>query len=402
MLNDKPSLLIITEPFPNINNRFLGTFVVNQINELAKLYNIVVITTQSPTISNPFVKRIQKKILNDNLRVYHIKYYPLWLVGLKFLKVISSNTLCYLNKKFTSKKIIKLAINIHREFKFDLVHGHEVYIGDESSKVGKILNIPSIFTLHGLYNYHVKCFGKKTVDLSMDNLNHFNEFISVSKIAADSYLNNGLEIPKIEIIPNGISYSYNQKPTNKITSFTKNKTVLLSIGFFAPEKRINQSIKALHHLKLLGYHDIVLLIVGLGKLEINLKKLVNKLNLQDSVLFTGQIFPDKMSSIYSVTNILVHPSIIDSFSMVCLEAMSHGIPIICTKNIGIVEFIRPGIDSIVIDPDNQIQLQDAIINLINDQNLSSSIGRQAKKTTQTLSIDKQIQKLKVIYEQYFI
>jgi len=400
MVNKKASLLIITEPFPNINNSFLGTFVVNQVNELAKTYNVVVITPYAPSIYNLFVKHQKKIIHKGNLTIYYIRYYPLWMVGLRLLRLISGNTLCLLNKKHSSKQILKLAVKINQKHKFDLVHGHEIYIGDESSQVGKILNIPSIFTLHGLYEYHVQCFGQKVVDMAMENLKDFNNLISVSKIAVNSYLNNGLDYPDFEIIPNGVSLKNSFKPTNTISFFTKNRIVLLTIGFFVPEKRINQAIEALYNLKLSGYRDIVLLIVGTGKLESKLEGLVKRLNLSGSVLFTGQILPDQMPSIYSVTNILVHPSIIDSFSMVCLEAMSHGIPIICTKNIGIVEFIHPGRDSIVIEPDNQLHLQNAIKKLIDNPKLRTAIGQQGKLTAQTLSSAKQVLKIENIYEKY--
>jgi len=400
MLNKKASLLIITEPFPNINNSFLGTFVVNQINELTKTYNVVVITPFAPSIYNLFIKHQQKKIHNGNLTVYYIRYYPLWMVGLRILRLISASTLCFFNKRYSSKKIIKLAVKINNKYKFDLVHGHEVYIGDEAVRVGETLNIPTIFTLHGLYLYHLKCFGQKVIDLAMNNLKRFNQLISVSKTAANSYLINGLDRADIEIIPNGTIPQHGSKPSDEILSFTNNKTVLLTIGFFVPEKRINQSIEALSNLKLSGYRDIVLLIVGTGKLESKLKSLVKKLNLTDSVLFTGQISPEQMSSIYSVTNILVHPSIVDSFSMVCLEAMSYGIPIICTKNIGLVEYIHPGHDSIVIEPDSQTQLQNAIKKLIENPNLRAIISQQGKLTAQTLTSSQQVLKIKNIYEKY--
>jgi len=378
----------------------LGTFVVNQVNELTKKYNVVVITLYGPSIYNLFVKHQKKIIHKENLTIYYIRYYPMWMVGLRVLRLISGKTLCLLNKKYSSKKVLKLAVKINQKHKFDLVHGHEIYIGDESSKVGKALNIPSIFTLHGLYQYHVQCFGKKVVNKAIENLAHFNKLISVSKIAANSYLSNGLNHINFEIIPNGITLKNNLKPTNRISSFTKNKTVLLTVGFFVPEKRISKSIEALYSLKLSGYRDIVLLIVGTGKLKSKLERLVKRLNLSDSVLFTGQILPEQMSSIYSVANILVHPSIVDSFSMVCLEAMSYGIPIICTKNIGLVEYIHPGRDSIVIEPDNQEQLQKAVKKLIDDSNFRIAISQQGKLTAQTLSSYEQTLKVENIYETF--
>ncbi|MDO9399730.1 MAG: glycosyltransferase [bacterium] len=214
----KPTVLIITELFPYDSDSFIGAFVVNQIQALKKKYNFIIIVPRFFGFS--IKKQISKQ--QDNVNIYYIRQYSFFLLICRKLGILKSSTVAYINKLLIRKKILKLAQKLHKKYNFLLIHGHESYIGDEAGYIGRQLDVPSIITIHGIYEYHKLGWGEKIMGLIIKNLNKADKILAVSKISLNSYQKNGLSIKNYEIIPNII----NKK---KLDSSPKNGKILLKI-----------------------------------------------------------------------------------------------------------------------------------------------------------------------------
>jgi glycosyltransferase involved in cell wall biosynthesis len=139
--------------------------------------------------------------------------------------------------------------------------------------------------------------------------------------------------------------------------------------------------------------NAVLVIIGKGRLETHLRKNIEHQKLAHAVRIIGEVAPENMAGYYCLADVLVHPSIVESFSMVCLEAMSYGKPIICTSSIGLVEYLQPGRDAVVIPPDDPEALYQAVLGLIRDPPRRYMLGQQAQRTAKNLSWANQVQKI---------
>src|SRR3989344_2152793 len=186
----KRNILIVTELYPNADNPFIGTFVSSQINELRKYHRIVLIVPYLISFSRRASKHQPSHIQEKNVDIYYFKQYPFWILIPRIFKLLTSQAFSFLNKKYVSRKILRLAKKLHSTYHFSLVHGHESYIGDEAGVVGKKLGIPSIVTIHGLYDYHKLGFGERVMNIVVRNLNLATRLFAVSKIAASSYQKN--------------------------------------------------------------------------------------------------------------------------------------------------------------------------------------------------------------------
>ena len=99
------------------------------------------------------------------------------------------------------------------------------------------------------------------------------------------------------------------------------------------------------------YHsnkNIQLVIIGDGKLKKPLQLYVNENNLQDVILFPGEIIDAKL--LMPAFDVFVLSSLSEGFSLVVLEAMAAKIPIVAT-NVGIVPSIITTPDEII-PPEN--------------------------------------------------
>jgi glycosyltransferase involved in cell wall biosynthesis len=75
--------------------------------------------------------------------------------------------------------------------------------------------------------------------------------------------------------------------------------------------------------------DIFLVIVGSAAPENKWRSQVATLELEDRIYFKGVV--DDMALAYTAADLLVHPSLEDTFGMVVLEAMSHAVPAIVSS-----------------------------------------------------------------------
>ena len=97
---------------------------------------------------------------------------------------------------------------------------------------------------------------------------------------------------------------------------------LLWVGNNAIKKGLPTLLEALAQLP----HDIFLVIVGSAAPENKWRSQVTALGLDDRIFFKGVL--DDMTLAYTAADLLVHPTLEDTFGMVVLEAMSHAVPAI--------------------------------------------------------------------------
>ena len=76
-----------------------------------------------------------------------------------------------------------------------------------------------------------------------------------------------------------------------------------------------------------------LVIVGDGPLEELCRELSSSYGLADSVIFKGRVSHLDLPKFYAAADVLVLPSFYESFSMVILEAMACGCPVVTTRNV---------------------------------------------------------------------
>ncbi len=88
----------------------------------------------------------------------------------------------------------------------------------------------------------------------------------------------------------------------------------LYIGRFIPSKRVIDIIRALAIVKRSGY-KIKLLCVGDGPENNKIRQEVAKLDLTESIIFTGFIKEEETKIYYANADMLVFPSLTEGFAM---------------------------------------------------------------------------------------
>lgn len=127
----------------------------------------------------------------------------------------------------------------------------------------------------------------------------------------------------------------------------KEKYKLITVSSLIKRKNINLIIKSLSFVKNKNWE---LEIIGKGKLEKSLKKLVKELGVENRVKFTGRIPRKQVMEHLRASDIFLLPSVDETFGLVYFEAMASGCVTLCTKDSGVDGIIIDGINGFLTSP----------------------------------------------------
>jgi glycosyltransferase involved in cell wall biosynthesis len=135
-----------------------------------------------------------------------------------------------------------------------------------------------------------------------------------------------------------------------------------------------------------------LLILGEGGQRARLEAVRSRLGLEGSVLMPGHA--DDVRDILSRVDAYVLSSRIEGMANTLLEAMSVGAPIVATDVSGTTEAVRPGIDGLVVPPDNPAALAEALGKLLGDRDLAARLGESARtRAAEMFGMDRMVHEL---------
>lgn len=195
-------------------------------------------------------------------------------------------------------------------------------------------------------------------------------------------------VEKIKVVSPGVNVrKFRSLKQNGLTSPFKtndSEKIILFVGRLQPLKGIDVLLKAMGRvISAQPGVNFRLVIVG-GELSsadfrMNaLRQLVVELGLENVIHFAGSKGQEELVQYYSVADVLVLPSLYESFGMVALEAMACGKPVVVTTACGVSTIIENGKDGIVIPPHDIGALADKLMLLLNTHQLKDLIGKAAR------------------------
>lgn len=125
--------------------------------------------------------------------------------------------------------------------------------------------------------------------------------------------------------------------------------VILQVGHFRPEKNQSVSVRALSLLKD-EIPELKLLFVGTGAGENSTKELVQRLGIEDRVIFAGRIPDEQLPDYYDACDLTVFPAVRQSWGLVVFEALAAGKASIVSSDCGASEIVLEENIGLVAEP----------------------------------------------------
>jgi len=128
------------------------------------------------------------------------------------------------------------------------------------------------------------------------------------------------------------------------------------------------------------------------------KERARGLGLSERVHFLGAMKDIDLA--YRAATVLVHPTLDDTFAMVVLEAMSHGLPVVVSGPAwcGISALLRNGRDALLLDePKDERKLAAGITRLLTDSRLAAELSAQGHVFAQAHSWEEAARRYEALY-----
>lgn len=226
------------------------------------------------------------------------------------------------------------ATKVAKEVKLDIVHTQtEFALGTIGKYVAHQLKIPAIHTYHTMYEdylhyvlnghllrpYHVKQFTR-------GYLKNMDGVIAPSERVEALLERYGVKIP-IRVIPTGVDIkSMNEADNRDIRAeldIDKDAPVILTLSRIAAEKKIDHILDVMPDI-IEEFPKVKLVIAGDGPDVKMLKEHVERLTLEDYVIFTGAIPHEDVGNYYKMADLFVSASDTETQGLTYIEALAAG------------------------------------------------------------------------------
>ncbi|AJQ92811.1 glycosyltransferase family 4 protein [Gynuella sunshinyii] len=207
-------------------------------------------------------------------------------------------------------------------------------------------------------------------------------FATISEFNVRFLRSLGADVSRINVIRCGVDDD--QFPANVGINTKKPDAhrVVGVIGRMVEKKGMDLLIKAIYLLCQRNM-DVELRIAGSGPLEQELRNLVYKHQLENQVKFLGPIAHNQVSEFLTSLDLFVLPcrkdsnGDMDGIPVVLMEAMLSGIPVVSTRLSGIPELVVDQQSGLLVDPEDEASLADAIAAILQDLPMSQRLTQNA-------------------------
>jgi len=230
----------------------------------------------------------------------------------------------------------------------------------------------TIVTIHGLeYKYFPECYSiKERLFLELNTLFSI-KWSSKIIVPSESTKRDlikfyGVEDSKIKVVYHGVrSQKFIKSKVHKVKN---NEFNILFVGRLEKRKNIVNLIKAFevfkksYELRATSYKLILVGKAGFGFQEI--KKAIQESFFSKDIILKNYISEAEKDELYKKADLFVLPSFYEGFGLPILEAMSYGVPVICSNNSSLPEVA--GDAALLVDPNNIQEISEAMSKVFND------------------------------------
>ena len=296
---------------------------------------------------------------------------------------------------------VRKVIRYVQDHRIDVIHCHLPWAGFLGRILHRLTGVPVLYTEHNKQErYHVL-----TKTINRLSFNSQSAAIAVSdEVAASIHSNIHPAIPVITIL-NGVNVRRFQQrqearqEIRKLLGVGEHDLVIGSIAVFRFQKRLDLWLEVFAELKK-RFPQVKGVLVGDGPLKEQLLARRKELGLESAVLMPG--LQTNTVEWLSAMDVYMMSSVFEGLPVALLEAMSCGLPVVCTNAGGTGEVIRDGVDGLLVPGEEPMQLLQPLSALVADAGLRQRMGETARRrVVEAFSVDRMVGELEVLYNLFY-
>ncbi len=323
----------------------------------------------------------------------------------------------YQDTKYFANQILEYIDK--NSIKYDIIHSHYFFSGLVGVELQKKIGCPHATTYHSLAASKDKYAGIK--DNKRKKAEKFiaqkaSAIIVSTKFEKKEILVENMTIDKnkIFIVRPGVDHKifkkYGQIFSRRKLHLSLVKKIILFVGRIDPVKGISYLLEAVSVLcsKYSSFSDnfqVILIGGDIGSSQFwkmpevkKIQKIILEKKLQCCVHFVGSKSYKVLPYYYSAADVVVMPSVYESFGLVVLEAMACGSSVIAAKVGGLKYIIKDKFSGRLFDSGNINQLSAILWDLLQDKKQRKALGEKAISVSRHFNWAKHAKEISSIYK----
>lgn len=218
--------------------------------------------------------------------------------------------------------------------------------------------------VYGIQNYFIKKIILHSSAISAANEYEKEIFLTLNKKS------------NVEIIRNGVNLKTLVSKENFKEKYKIQSNFILFVGRFSKSKGLETLIQSINLIKSeLKNSNTCLVIMGVDfGYQDKMFSLIEKLNLAQNIKVIKNPPRDDVIAAYGESEFLILPSQWELSPLVPLESFAFKKPVISTNSHGIPYTVKNNENGILVEPENYIELSNAILLLLHNSDLRTKLG----------------------------
>jgi len=285
--------------------------------------------------------------------------------------------------------------DLSRGESFDVVHAHDWLTFPAGMAVAAATGKPLVVQVHSTeFDRAGENIHQQIYDIERAGLHAADRVVAVSHLTASILQNRYAVAPeKIDVVYNGIENGPPAAPAPGSARIRKNDKIVLFLGRITMQKGPEYFVAAAKRV-LEKVDKVKFVMAGAGDKVAEVIDLAARQGLGHKILFTGFLRGPEVSQIFRMADVYVMPSVSEPFGIATLEAISHDVPVIISKQSGVAEVLEHALKVDFWDTD---EMANKIIAVLRHPPLASTLRQHADIEVRKLTWDGAATKLRQVY-----
>jgi glycosyltransferase involved in cell wall biosynthesis len=232
----------------------------------------------------------------------------------------------------------RLALGLARHERFDVVHAHDWMTYPAGLAVAAVSGKPLVVHVHSTeFDRSGEHINQQVYDVERAGIHGADCVVCVShltrSIVAARY---GVPEDKLEVVYNAVEWPSEQNGALK--PIRQDEKIVLFLGRVTMQKGPEYFLRAAKKV-LEKFTNVRFVMAGSGDMITQCIQEVADLRIGQYVTFTGFLRGEDVNRVFQLADLYVMPSVSEPFGIAPLEALSHNVPVIISKQSGVSEVL---------------------------------------------------------------
>jgi len=289
----------------------------------------------------------------------------------------------------------RLAVELARREHFDVVHAHDWMTYPAGLAVAAATGKPLVVHVHSTeFDRSGQNVNQRIYDLERMGMHGASRVVCVSYLTRNIVVRHyGVPAERTLVIHNAVNLP--EGSTLQMRPIGRNEKIVLFLGRVTMQKGPEYFLRAAKKV-VEKYKNVRFIMAGSGDMIIRCVEEVAQLGIGRYVTFTGFLRGPDVDKVFSMADLYVMPSVSEPFGIAPLEALSHNVPVIISKQSGVSEVLTHVLKVDFWDID---EMANKILAVLRHKPLQKTLRQHGLIELRKLSWRDSAEKLQALYEE---